>query len=215
MIDWHWVTHSDAADALLDPQVFRFYAVFIGQRHTLAQAARRLAVSPTTLRYHVERFLNWGLLKVSAATRGGRTRKAYTAVSERLYIPFNVSSLENPEALTLESQTIHQNRFVADYIAGMSRALPDAERGGTVIHLRGTDSVSVDFTPTPPPNVDILPVTACGLWSSWTTVHLTPSEAHDLELRVRALWEELLQQSATPRANTKPFTLRLGLAPHR
>jgi Helix-turn-helix domain len=215
MNDWHWVTRSDAADALLNPQVFRFFAVFVGQQRTLAEAARRLEVSPTTLRYHVERFLAWGLLSVSAGARNGRTRKVYTAVSERFYVPFAVSSLENPEALARATQASLQDEFVADFIAGTRRALPDAERGGTAIHLRGSDVVSVDFTPTPPPEVDILPVTACGLWTSWTTVQLTPAEARDLELRLRALWDDLLRRSLVPRAHTKPFTLRLGLAPHR
>jgi hypothetical protein len=215
MNDWYWVTRSDAADALLNPQVFRFFAVFIGQQHTLAEAARRLEVSPTTLRYHVERFVQWGLLGVSAGERNRRTRKVYSAVSERFYVPFAVSSLETPEALMRETQASLQEEFVADFIAGTHRALPDADRGGTVIHLRGADVVSVDFTPTPPPNVNILPVMACGLWNSWTTVHLTPTEADDLEMQLRALWDELLQRSVTARAHTKPFTLRLGLTPRQ
>jgi DNA-binding MarR family transcriptional regulator len=215
MNDWHWIAGSDAADALLNPQVFRFFAVFVGQRRTLAEAARRLEVSPTTLRYHVERFAKWGLLSVSPSERNGRTRKVYTAISERLYVPFAVSSLENPEALARETQASLQDEFVADLIAGTLRALPDAERGGIAIHLRAPDVVSVDFTPTPPPEVDILPVMACGLWNSWTTVQLTPEEAHDLELRLRALWDDSLRRSLVPRAHTKPFTLRLGLAPHR
>ena len=215
MNDWHWVKRSDAADALLSPQVFRFFAVFVGQQRTLAEAAQWLEVSPTTLRYHVERFAQWGLLSVSSGERNGRTRKVYTAVSERFYVPFAVSSLENPEALAHQAQASLQDEFVADFIAGTLRALPDAERGGTVIHLRGPDVVSVDFTPTPPPEVNILPVMACGLWNSWTTVQLTPAEAHDLEMRLRALWDDLLRRSLVSRAHTKPFTLRLGLAPHR
>ena len=52
MNNWHWVTRSDAADALLNLRVFRFFAVFIGKQHTLAEAARRLEVSLTTLRFH-------------------------------------------------------------------------------------------------------------------------------------------------------------------
>ena len=215
MNDWHWVTRSDAADALLNPQVFRFFAVFIGQEHTLAEAARRLEVSPTTLRYHVERFVQWGLLGVSTGERNRRTRKVYCAVSERFYVPFAVSSLETPEVLMREAQASLQEEFIADFIAGTHRALPDAERGGTVIHLRGPELISVDFTPTPPPDVDILPVMACGLWNSWTTVNLTPEEAQELEARLRAMWEELLQRNGTARAHTKAFTLRLGLTPRR
>ena len=215
MSDWHWVTRSDAADALLNPQVFRFFSVFIGQRRTLAEAARRLGVSPTTLRYHVERFARWGLLRVTAEERHKRPRKVYSAVSERFYVPFAVSSLETPEALTLEAQASLQAEFVADFIAATHRALPEADRGGNVIHLRGPDVVSVDFTPTPPPAVDILPVMDCGLWNSWTTVHLTPTEAQELEVRLRSVWEDLLRRNATARAQTKPFTLRLGLTPRR
>jgi hypothetical protein len=213
MDDWHWVKDTDAADALLNPAVFRLFAVFIGQRLTLMEAARRLEVRPTTLRYHVERFVRWGLLSSTAAMRRGRKRTVYTSVSERFYVSFASSSLENAEALVGSAQAPLQAEFVGDFVRATLRALPDAERGGTVIHLRDGASVSVDFTPTPPPNVEILPVMNCGLWSSWTTLDLTPQDASELEARLRALWQEMLSRSQQARGGTRAFTLRLGLAP--
>jgi predicted transcriptional regulator len=213
MNDWHWIERSDAADALLNPVTFRYFAVFVGQPVTLSEAARRLELKRTTLRYHVQRFLEWGLLKVTASVQRGRERKVYEAVSDRLYIPFSVSSLDTLEACVQEAQDPLQREFVADLVRATAHALPEAHRGGTVIHTRSGGSISVDFTPTPPPQVQVLPVMACGVWTSWTTLHLTLEEARDLEARLRGLWEEALSRSATPRARTKAYTLRLGLTP--
>jgi hypothetical protein len=213
MNDWHWIERSDAADALLNPVTFRYFSVFIGQTLTLGEAARRLELKLTTLRYHVQRFLEWGVLTSMPESRRGRDRRVYSAVSERLYIPFSASSLESLEACAQQAQEPLQREFVSDLVRAMARALPESDRGGTLIHLLEGASVSVDFTPTPPPEVRPLPVTNCGVWSSWTTLHLSLEDARDLESRLRTLWEEMLRRSLNPRGSTKAFTLRLGLTP--
>jgi hypothetical protein len=215
MNDWHWVTHADAADALLEPTTFRYFAVFIGRELTLSEAARRLEVKRTTLRYHVARFVAWGVLRVTTSTRGNRTHQAYSAVSERFFVPFSVSSWESLEACAQAAQAVHQQNFVADYARAMEQDFREAARGGTVIHRRDHESISLDFTPTPPPDVNALPVTDRGLWSSWTTLHLTAQEARELEATLRAFWEQALERHGAADPSTKPFTLRLGLAPRQ
>ncbi len=215
MSDWHWVTQADAADALLEPTTLRYFAVFIGDELTLSEAARRLEVKRTTLRYHVARFKIWGLLRVALSTHGNRTRKTYSAVSERLFIPFAVSKWESLEACTQASQAVYQQEFVADLSRAMEHNRMDLTRGGTVIHRRDHAAVSVDFTPTPPPEIDVLPVTDSGLWSSWTTLHLTTAEGRELEATLRGFWQRALERHGAAGAGTKPFTLRLGLAPRQ
>ena len=213
MSDWHWVTQADAADALLEPTTLRYFAVFIGRELTLSEAARRLEVKRTTLRYHVARFRAWGLLRLTQSTNP--TRKTYSAVSERLFIPFAVSSWESLEACSQAAQAVYQHDFVADLNRAMEQQFRDATLGGTVIHRRDHASISVDFTPTPPPNIDALPATDCGLWSSWTTLHLTADEGRELEATLRAYWQRALERHGAAGLNTKPFTLRLGLAPRQ
>lgn len=215
MSDWHWVTHADAADALLEPTTFRLFAVFIGRELTLSAAARRLELKRTTLRYHVSHFVNWGLLRVTISTHGNRTRKSYSAVCERFFIPFSVSKWESLEACAQAAQAVYQHDFVADFTRAMEQNFRDVTRGGTVIHCRNHDSISVDFTPTPPPDTDALPVTDCGLWSSWTTLHLSADDARELEATLRAYWQRALERHGAASENTKPFTLRLGLTPRR
>lgn len=213
MSDWHWITQADAADALLEPTTFRYFAVFFGQELTLSEAARRLELKRTTLRYHVERFVKWSLLRVTMSTRGNRTRKTYSASHERFFIPFAVSSWESLEACAQASQAVYQRDFVADFARAMEQNFSGVTKGGTVIHQRHHASVSVDFTPTPPPDIDALPVTDCGLWSSWTTLHLTAEEGCELEATLRAYWERALERHGAAGSGTKPFTLRLGLTP--
>lgn len=213
MSDWHWITQADAADALLEPTTLRYFAVFIANELTLSEAARRLEVKRTTLRYHVAHFKAWGLLRVTPSTHGNRTRKTYSAVSERLFIPFAVSKWESLEACAQAAQAVYQHDFVADFARAMEQQFRDVTLGGTVIHRRDHASVSVDFTPTPPPAIDALPVTDCGLWSSWTTLHLTADEGRELEATLRAFWQRALERHGAANSSTKPFTLRLGLAP--
>lgn len=215
MSDWHWITQADAADALLEPTTFGYFAVFIGQELTLAEAARRLEVKRTTLRYHVARFKAWSLLRVALSTRGNRTRKTYSAVSERLFIPFAVSKWESLEACAQAAHAVYQHDFVADFSRAMEQQFRDVTMGGTVIHRRDHASVSMDFTPTPPPQIDALPITNCGLWSSWTTLHLTAAEGRELEATLRAFWQRALERHGAATSSTKPFTLRLGLAPRQ
>ena len=215
MSDWHWITQADAADALLEPTTFGYFAVFIGRELTLSEAARRLEVKRTTLRYHVARFKIWGLLRGTPSTHGNRTRKTYSAVSERLFIPFAVSSWESLEACAQATQAVYQCDFVADFSRATEQQFRDATLGGTVIHRRDHASVSADFTPTPPPNIDALPATDCGLWSSWTTLHLTADEGRELEATLRGFWQRSLERHGGANLSTKPFTLRLGLAPRQ
>ena len=213
MSDWHWITRADAADALLEPTTFRYFALFIGQELTLSEAARRLELKRTTLRYHVTRFVAWGVLRVTMSTRGKRPRKTYSAAHERLFIPFAVSSWESLEACAQAAQGVYQRDFVADFTRAMEQNVSRVAQGGTVIHRRHHASVSVDFSPTPPPDIDALPVTEVGLWSSWTTLHLTAEEGRELEATLRAYWEGALERHGAAGVGTKPFTLRLGLAP--
>ena len=42
-----------------------------------------------------------------------------------------------------------------------------------------------------------------------------PKTPSILRMRLRASWDDFLRRDAVPRAHPKPFTLRLGLTPHR
>ena len=52
--DWHCVNHTEAAQALLNPQTFKNFAVFLGQEQSLSKAAKILGQPASSLKYHLE-----------------------------------------------------------------------------------------------------------------------------------------------------------------
>ena len=54
--DWHCVNHTEAAQALLNPQTFKNFAVFLGQEQSLSKAAKILGQPASSLKYHLEKF---------------------------------------------------------------------------------------------------------------------------------------------------------------
>jgi hypothetical protein len=54
--DWHCVNHTEAAQAHLNPQTFKNFAVFLGQEQSLSKAAKILGQPASSLKYHLEKF---------------------------------------------------------------------------------------------------------------------------------------------------------------
>lgn len=213
--DWRRVDDPDAADALLRADSFRFLTPFLTGDRTTAEAARELSVSVARMHYQVRRLLTLGLLRVVGETpRRGRPTKRYRAASSRFYVPFAATRLESLEALMALGEEGEQRRFVRDFVRSARRAEPHAEGGGTLVHVLPEGHISVDFTPTPPPNEVFPPEFGSGLWSSWTTLQLTPDEAAELERDLVALWRDRVARHGQPGPCRQAYTLRLGLAPN-
>lgn len=213
--DWQCVNDPDAADALLRGESFRFLTPFLGDDRTLGEAARVLGVSVARMHYQVRRLLSLGLLRqVGETPRRGRPTKRYRAASSRFYVPFAATRLESLEALMTLGEEGEQRRFVRDFIRGARRAEPDVEGGGTLVHVLPEGHISVDFTPTFPPGEAFPPVFEAGLWSSWTTLELTPDEAAELERDLVAFWRDRVRRHGQPGPGRRAYTLRLGLAPN-
>lgn len=211
---WRRVDDPDAADALLREESFRFLRPFLTRERTLGEAARELGASVALLHYHARRLAALGLLEVARETpRRGRPLKHYRAVSSRFYVPFAATRLDSLETLMALAEEGEQRRFVRDFVRAGLRAAPHAERGGTLVHVMPGGMVSVDFTPDPPPDARTPPEFGAGLWSSWTTLHLTPAEAADLERELAALWRAKVERHGVAAPGRRPFTLRLGLVP--
>lgn len=210
--NWYVVEHSDAANALLRPTTFRFFQVFLGVERNLSDAAKTLNVPSSSLKYHVDKFLEWGLLEVKRIqSRRGKSVKFYQTVSNHFFIPFAKTSLEDLEALTRVMQAELQDQFTQDLVRAGLKLNPQAALGGTCIRLLADQRSSIDFSLTPPsdreePSFDFAP-----LWSSWTTVFLNPDEAQAVHEELQRMWQRLLETNAQPRAGTRAFTLRLGL----
>lgn len=204
--EWYWVYNEPAAQALLDPLTLRCFTVFLSGPLDLHEAAQRLGLKRTTLRYHVRRFVEWGLL-IPTEQPSGRDRLRYRVVGTHLYIPFQASGQASLEELLVAMQDPFQRAFVRSMVGASARLERDPNEGGMVI--RGG---SVDFTLTAPPRLTLQGDIEANVWSCWATVNLTSSEASALKAELEALWARYLALEPG-RSGARPHTLRLGLAP--
>jgi hypothetical protein len=204
--EWYWVQHEPAAQALVNPLILRCFSVFLSGPIDLHEAAQRLGLKRTTLRYHVRRFVQWGLLMPNEPS-SGRERLRYRAVNTQLYIPFQASGQASLEELLWAMEDPHQRAFLRSMVRAGDRLERDSADAGMVIR-----DGSVDFTLTAPPQLTLQGEMEANLWSSWTTVNLTPSEASALKTELAALWARYVALEPG-RSGTRPHTLRLGFTP--
>lgn len=210
--NWHFIENSDAADALIRPTTFRLFRVFLGVERNLSDAAKTLDVPSSSLKYHVDKFLKWGLLEVKRVqSRRGKSIKFYRAVSDRFFVPFAKTSLQDLEALTQLMHAEFQDQFTRDFVRAGLKLSPKAALGGTCIRSLGDQRFSLDFSPTPPSDWQEPSFSFAPLWNSWTTVFLNPEEAQTLHDELQRLCQRLLETNGQAKANTRAFTLRLGL----
>lgn len=205
---WYWVRHEPAAQALVNPLVLRCFTVFLSCPIDLHEAAQRLGLKRTTLRYHVRRFVKWGLLMpVEPSSR--RERLQYRAVNSQMYVPFRASGHASLEELLWAMEDPHQRAFLRSLVRAKDHLERDPAEGEGGMVIRDG---SVDFTLTAPPRLTLQGEIEANVWSCWTTVSLTPPEASALKAELAALWARYV--SLEPgRSGARPHTLRLGLAP--
>ena len=200
--------HELAAQALVNPLILRCFTVFLGGPIDLHEAAQQLGLKRTTLRYHVRRFVQWGLL-MPAEQSSGRARLRYRAVSTQMYIPFRASGKANLEELLWAMEDPHHRAFLRALARVKDGQERDPAEGGMVIR-----DGSVDFTLTAPPRLTLQEEIEANVWSCWATVSLTPPEASALKAELAALWARYLTLDPG-RSGARPHTLRLGLAPEK
>lgn len=205
--DWFWVRDAAATRFLLNPTTRPYYMIFLQEPLDLHEAAARLDLKRTTLRYHVQRLVQWELLTPLTISTG-RGRLRFKAVHPRLFLPFETSGYATLDDLLLQMHGPLLETFMRQVVLAGHRGAPHAlHRGGVTLSRE-----SVDFSLTPPPDVTTQETVDLSVWSSWTTLALTPLQAQVLKGELAAVWQRFHQQAA-PGPGTSDYTLLLGLAP--
>ncbi len=212
--DWHYVTNSEAAQALLHSETFKNFAVFLGTEHSLTSAAKTLKQPASSLKYHLEKFLEWGIVKQTRSqARRGKPIKYYQAVADQFFIPIAQTKQDTLTAWMQQMQMPLLEQYCADFVNAASEWHPDSVGGGTCIRLIEPNRISIDFSPFPPPNVRFQPDAMKPLWNSWTTIHLTYTQAMLLHQELQQLWTRVLEEHCQAQHNTRAYTLHLGFTP--
>lgn len=207
--DWFWVRDETAIRFLLNPITRSYYTVFLQGPLDLHEAAARLQLKRTTLRYHVRRLAQWELLTPLTAP-SGRDRQRFRTVHPRLFLPFESSGYATLDDLLLQMHAPLLEAFTQRMVRAGDRGVTHPpHRGGVTLSRE-----SVDFSLTPPPHVTTQDAADLGVWSSWTTLSLTPPQAQALRGELAAVWQRFRQQ-AGPGPGTSDYTLLLGLTPEQ
>lgn len=202
--DWFWINDARVADVLIRPATFRYFSVFFEPR-TLAQAARILSLPPSSLKYHIDKFLDWGLISVVS-----QPRKTYQVVAKRFFIPFQITNFVSLETLILEQHLEWEKQFLIDYLKATTRLHPNANQGGVCIQVLDQHRWSIDYSVSEAPTIEPQQVSD-NAWSSRSTLHLSQDEAREVQTEIKQFWQRLLTKHQHPKTNSKAFRLHLGL----
>ncbi len=212
--DWYCVNHTEAAQALLNPQTFKNFAVFLGQEQSLAKAAQILGQPASSLKYHLEKFIEWNLVtQTRLEPRRGKAIKYYRAISDQFFIPFAHIKQDSITQWMQVMQTQLLEQYCTDFVQSCAELYPNAAAGGTCIRAIENQRYSIDFSATPPPNVNFQPDAIKPLWNSWTTIHLTSTQAAILHQEITQLWSRVIEENSQAQQNTRAYTLHLGFTP--
>ncbi|WP_139806549.1 Lrp/AsnC family transcriptional regulator [Deinococcus hopiensis] len=201
----HRVENRLQAELLMDRTWLRLLDVFAREGRGVADAARVLGVTTEWLFRRVRRLERAGLLSVQGArSRAGRAVKLYRAAAETFFVPF---SLVPPETVGRQNRAQHLELFETAIGRTFLQAPFDQDGWGFVtarmpngdVHLRimrEDGALWADLG-------DAAPVMVSG----WHVLHLTPSDAHELQGELRALHGRYAQ-----RTGEVPFLLGIFLA---
>jgi hypothetical protein len=203
--DWFWIREAQVAAVLIRPETFRYFSVFF-QPRTLAQAAKVLVVPPSSLKYHLDKFLGWGLVAVVS-----KPRKVYQVVAKRFFIPFQITNFDSLEGLLLEQQLEWERQFLLDSFKAAARYHPSAGQGGVCIQVLDEHRWSIDYSVSQAPKIEPNHHISDTAWNSHTTLHLSYDEARAVQHELQQLWRRLLEEHKHPKPHSKAFSLRLGL----
>ena len=119
------VTDETAARILTSTDSVRRLEPFMKRDTTLSEAAKELGLKLPHLLYHVNRFVDLGLLEVvREQKRGGRAVKFYGATAKTFFVPFQVTPSETLERLLYDLSTPQEKLFHREAARVLQRQSP-------------------------------------------------------------------------------------------
>lgn len=189
----------------MDRTWLRLLDVFMPEARGMADAARTLGVTTEWLFKRVRRLERAGLLTVhEIRPRAGRAVRLYRAASDSFFVPF---SLVPPEIVGQHNRAQHLALFETAIGRTFRRAPFDQHGWGFVTDRTPGGDVSFRIMREDGVHWADLGETAPVMVSGWHLLHLSPSDARELQGELRALHERYARRSGE-----EPFLLGIFLA---
>ena len=202
------ITDPTAIVYLANPANLECLVPFLGRELTLSQAAEELQSGLSRIHYQVNRLLEMNLLRITRVEpRAGRAIKHYSAVAERLFVPFDTTSFASLEEalgrahLTLSRSLAHdlaRHTFALGLPSGL--CVSRGSGGGFVIE----PSIAPDlgFNPLS----DDAPAVIPGVWTSDLCLDFAEAKALQREL-------EAIRQRYSGRSRGQRYQMHMALVP--
>jgi hypothetical protein len=214
---WSRVSDEAAARWLVDPGLRPWIAPFVGRERTLADVSRELGRPLNAVQYRARRMLDLDLLRVvGTRPRRGRAMKVYTTAGRGFVVPLSALPSRTLEALIAQNELAGQRALTR----GLVRAVETVPDQRTLVVRVGLDASGglaaglarddTNFDLAEELTGDRFPA----VWSSWSTVSLTHTDAKALQGELAAMWSRY-QESAGSSRHTSQYTLRIALIPDR
>lgn len=119
------ISNPEAARILTEGKSTQLLVPFMKRPLSLSDAAKELGVKLPKLSYHVNRFLELGLLEVACTERrSGRTVKLYQSSAKRFFIPFQLTPSDSLEQLVTSLTAPETGRFRRELARTLQRISP-------------------------------------------------------------------------------------------
>jgi len=211
------VTSPDVAEVLADPEQWRMLATFATQERSLSEAAKILDLKLPALTYHVKKWLELDLLKITREEqRQGRAVKYYRATGERFFIPFALTKSETlADLLGALVKPAHETALRETAHALQTRS----ENWGLLFYSSG-DANGTRFSATLVTSAEahkdldevMLEPDQPALYESFSNLKLEFETAKQLQRDLENLYNEYLTQQID---GQQEYLLRLGITPLR
>jgi hypothetical protein len=206
--EFAWITNAAASEYLANLTNFRCLVVFLGREITMSQAAEILETNLSRMHYQVARLLELELIRVTRVeTRTGRAIKYYSAISERLFLPFdttNFATLEEALAGVYQSLAHGLSRSIAQQLFAHNKPI------GLRVFRGSGGGLMIEPGIAPGHEVDAqgndLPALIPGVWTTDLCLDFDEAKAFHREL-------EDLRAKYLGRSGAQRFQLQVSFTP--
>ena len=191
---WKRIESSKAAKVLLDYLELKLLEPFFQEPCSVSNAAKVLSMDIKQLHYHVQHFVDLGLLKItSTEKRPGRPIKLYQTVAQGFFVPFTLANVENLEDFSIAFTKPVQQELAHGIVKALIDTIPDLVSWG--INVTRDPKLGMQYFPAPKPGdatlftIMVSDENFPAASDRWHYLELNHKDAKEFEKEMQALVE--------------------------
>lgn len=209
---WFVVRDVRAAQALNSLRSRTVLLCVLGRERTASEVAADTGLTLNAAYLQLRLLCGVGLARIAREVpRGGRAVKHYASVADRLFVPFELTGLDDLEAWYMDDAALQSRQFVTALLNAYRREWGEPHTLGVSYFRDSAGSNLSTFGPRPGETWSSLSEDRPATLSNAGQVWLSREEAKALQRELYALHAR--HSAAAP--GRRPYRLTLGLAPEQ